>query len=221
MRAGRPYHHGDLDRVIVDATLAWAAREGVAGISLREIARRAGVSHGAPYHHFGDRAGLFTAIAREGFQRLAEAMREAAAAFEDPRQRFEACGRAYVDFATGSKGHFRIMFLAELKQAKVAEASGAAYAVLAQVVAQCQRVGIARQVDPAALTLLGWATAHGLASLLVDGPLARGPKRRRSARASPADEVARALGALLAANTVKRSRSTVSLPERGESPGAR
>lgn len=109
-----PYHHGDLRRAILDATLAWVDEAGAGTVSLREIARRAGVSHGAPYHHFGDRSGVFAAIAEEGYRMLTEAMRAAADAAAGPREAFEACGRAYVEFAVCFKGHFRIMFRPEL-----------------------------------------------------------------------------------------------------------
>src|SRR5690242_14296324 len=97
----RPYHHGDLRRALLDAALAQVAEHGPAALSLREVARRAGVSHAAPAHHFGNKAGLLTAIAAEGYHLLAAAL---AAARE-----FQEQGVAYVLFAVDHPAHFAVM----------------------------------------------------------------------------------------------------------------
>ena len=98
----KPYHHGDLRRVLLDAAVAAIAERGAAALSLRDLARRAGVSHAAPTHHFRDKAGLLTAVAAEGFALLGTALAEA----DD----FAATGVAYVRFATTHPGHFAVMF---------------------------------------------------------------------------------------------------------------
>ena len=72
--SGRPYHHGDLRRALIDAAVGVIEHEGLAALSLRDLARRVGVSHAAPVHHFGDKAGLLTAVAAEGFSKLADAL---------------------------------------------------------------------------------------------------------------------------------------------------
>jgi AcrR family transcriptional regulator len=174
MRRPSTYHHGDLRRVVLEATLALVEQEGVGSLSMREIARRAGVSHGAPYHHFHDKAGVMTAIAEEGFQKLEAALRAGVAESETPRGKFEACGRAYVKFAVSHPAHFRVMFRPELAEPALFSAGAkSAFQVLVEVVAECRREGLGRGVAPGALALTGWSTMHGLASLIVDGPFAK------------------------------------------------
>ncbi|HEX8804061.1 MAG TPA: TetR/AcrR family transcriptional regulator, partial [Acidimicrobiales bacterium] len=108
----RPYHHGNLRRELLDAAAAAIEEGGPAALSLRNLAQRAGVSHAAPAHHFGDRAGLLTALAAEGYQRLADAL-EAAGAGGD----FLEAGLAYVRFATTHPAHFLVMFEPSLYRA--------------------------------------------------------------------------------------------------------
>src|SRR5205809_439421 len=115
MSARASYHHGDLRRTLIDASLALVEEEGIGALSLREVARKAGVTHNAPYHHFPDRGALLAAIAEEGFGRLAQETAAARAAVpDDPLARLTACGQAYVRFAIASPAHFRVMFRPEL-----------------------------------------------------------------------------------------------------------
>ncbi|MEV6591620.1 TetR/AcrR family transcriptional regulator [Streptomyces acidicola] len=104
--AKAPYHHGDLRRAILRAALDVIAADGPSALSLRDLARRAGVSHAAPAHHFKDRTGLLTAIAAEGFELLAAGIREAT----DLRD----AGVRYVRFAREHPAHFQVMFTPEL-----------------------------------------------------------------------------------------------------------
>src|ERR1044072_2548365 len=99
------YHHGDLRRVLIAAALELIAERGPAAVSLRDLARVAGVSHAAPAHHFGDKAGLFTAIAVQGNELLADAL--AGADLED-------MGVRYVRFAAEHPSHFEVMFRPDL-----------------------------------------------------------------------------------------------------------
>src|SRR6478735_1298857 len=101
--ASMGYHHGDLKAAILAQAAALVAERGADGISLRELARAAGVSHAAPAHHFTDRRGLFTALATEGFQLLT-------AALTDSRPKFIDAARAYVRFALDHPGHYAVMF---------------------------------------------------------------------------------------------------------------
>ena len=170
------YHHGDLRRAILDASLSLIEKEGIGALSMREAARRAGATHGAPYHHFADRAAILAALAAEGFELMHGALRAAdERARPDPLRRFRACGDAYFRFAREHTAHFRVMFRPELaspeEHPQVLEASGRAFAVLVEVLLDCQRAGLAPAGDVLPLVLTAWSTAHGLAALWVDGPL--------------------------------------------------
>ncbi|HEX2576599.1 MAG TPA: TetR/AcrR family transcriptional regulator [Aquihabitans sp.] len=108
------YHHGDLPAALRGAAAELLAERGAAGFSLREVARRAGVSHAAPTHHFGDSTGLLTAVAAEGFMHLTLATRAATAEAADPVDRLRALGRAYVRVAVEHPGHCAVMFRSDL-----------------------------------------------------------------------------------------------------------
>ncbi|GIJ77332.1 TetR/AcrR family transcriptional regulator [Micromonospora phaseoli] len=118
MTGTRGYHHGDLRRALLDVAVTAIEESGPAALSLRELARRAGVSHAAPAHHFGDRAGLFTALAVQGFDSLAEALDGAGGELLD-------LGVAYVDFAVRHRAHFEVMFQPDLYRADAAEVRAA------------------------------------------------------------------------------------------------
>lgn len=164
----KPYHHGALRRALIDAALDEVLAVGAAGVSLREIARRAGVSHAAPAHHFGDKTGLFTAIAIEGFRLTTEAIGPAA---QGPFG-FLHGGAAYVRFAAGHPAHFEVMYrpgLYRTDDPDLVFARRAAFAVLDDSAAA---LAAEWQVDDSAgLTLAGWSLAHGLATLLLGGNL--------------------------------------------------
>ncbi|MEV0900849.1 TetR/AcrR family transcriptional regulator [Actinoplanes sp. NPDC049802] len=158
------YHHGNLRRVMLDAALQAIGESGPTGWSLRELARRAGVSHTAPAHHFGDKTGLLTAVAAEGFDLFATALEAAGGDF------FEV-GVAYVRFAVRHRSYFQVMFRPELYRPAdpaVAPARARAGAVLAGG-------GRTLSPDPArdrVATVAAWSTAHGFAELWLSGALA-------------------------------------------------
>ena len=106
----RPYHHGNLRRVLLDSACELIAERGPASLSLREVARRAGVSHAAPAHHFSDKTGLLTAVAAEGWDLLAADLTATAARTAD----FGELGVSYVLFATNRRAHFAVMRTPEL-----------------------------------------------------------------------------------------------------------
>ena len=168
LMTGKPYHHGDLRAALLVAAEEELAERGIEAFSLRSVAKRAGVSHAAPAHHFGDARGLLTALAAEGFRAFlaAQARREALAA-PDPQAQLVAAGLGYVDFALERPTLFRLLWQSErpdFTDNSLGAAAAAAYQHLAdQVVA----VGGRTDADAAAL----WALAHGLADLLVAGRL--------------------------------------------------
>ncbi len=108
------YHHGDLPAALRKATAELVAEKGPSGFSLREVARRAGVSHAAPAHHFGDAQGLLTSLAAEGFGRLADGLHEAAIGVDDAHERLTRCGHAYVRTALAYPGHFAVIFRSDM-----------------------------------------------------------------------------------------------------------
>jgi AcrR family transcriptional regulator len=159
------YHHGDLRRTLVREALALVAEEGIAALTLRAVARRAGVSHGAPYRHFKGLAGLMAAVAAEGFRALEWELRNAPPG-DDPVQ---ALGIAYVAFAVRDPARFRVMFgpetAAKADWPELQEASLQAMAAMQDAVANMEGL---RTDDPAGLLLASWSIVHGLASLLVN-----------------------------------------------------
>ena len=160
----RPYHHGNLRRVLLDAALEEIAADGPNAMSLRGIARHAGVSHAAPAHHFGDKAGVLTAIATEGFTLLGDAVR---AAHEDGG--FLEIGLAYIQFSIDHPAHFEVMFRRDLYRADDPDV------VAAEEVTTRLLYEPAQERFPDASSLLvgiaGWAFVHGFASLWANGNL--------------------------------------------------
>jgi AcrR family transcriptional regulator len=168
----RPYHHGDLRRALVDAALTILERDGAAALSLRAVARTAGVSNAAPYAHFRDKAALLAAVAAVGYRRFAAAMLAEAENLADPRGRFGAIGLGYVAFARANPALFRLMFGPEApapeSEPDLHEAAQASYRVLTDAVAAA---GTADPAAAATAPVRAWALVHGLATLLIDGRL--------------------------------------------------
>ena len=167
------YHHGNLREALLEAALALVAERGLGEISLREVARRAEVSHAAPAHHFGDKAGLLTALATRGFELFGAALRAGAARSTDPEQSFAWTGWAYVMFAAEHRAYFEIMFRPELlhfADPALATAAAGAYQVLTDAVRATHGADLsAEQLELRAID--AWAHVHGLATLWLHGNL--------------------------------------------------
>lgn len=171
------YHHGALREELLNASLRLIAAEGIGAVSLRRVAREAGVSPGAPYHHFTDRAALLAALSEQGFRLLAaEFVAARAAALEAGRTPIEVLGvliRVYVGFAQGHPAYFRLMFRPELfepdKHPSVKAAEDAAEDCLEEAVADCVRASLVAADDADTLAIAAWSLGHGLASLWLDG----------------------------------------------------
>lgn len=172
------YHHGDLRNALIEAALQLVAQKGVAGLTLRETARRVGVSQAAPYRHFTDKNALLLALAEEGFrtmhQQIVEALGRAA---PDTTSRLSAIGVGYVQFAVTHPAHFRIMFGQELARSVASptteQTALAVFQELAAEIVKGQASGFIRQEDPIRLAVACWSIAHGLAAILVEGLLDR------------------------------------------------
>ncbi|OBF18509.1 TetR/AcrR family transcriptional regulator [Mycobacterium sp. ACS4331] len=158
---------------LLEAARTELVEHGRAGISLRAVARRAGVSHAAPKHHFGDRRGLLTAIATEGFEALTTSLRESLAAAPGVEGRLAALGRAYVEFGLHNPAMFDLMFRpTELHtdDPALTSARQRSIGVLNDAVTQLASSDTAPS-GTAELALISWALAHGLVVLARDGAL--------------------------------------------------
>ena len=173
-----PYHHGNLREALLEKATEAIEEDGIGALSLRAVARRAGVSHGAPAHHFSDKTGLLTALATRAMDRfraaLATGVREAGGS---EREKLRAMGRAYVRFATEHPALFRIITSSDFirrDDPAFAASYQSTFDMLKQAVSEAQREGWAQGVDAMALVILSWSTAHGLTTLWLDGALADG-----------------------------------------------
>ena len=180
MTTSRPYHHGDLRRAVLSAAVAAIEESGPAALSLRDLARRAGVSHAAPAHHFGDKAGVLTAIAAEGFDLLADAL---GAAQEEGG--FLETGVAYVRFALEHRAHFEVMYRPDTyhpDDPAVQAARERAGEVLYRGAATVP--GAEGRPDAHLAGVAAWSLVHGFATLWLNGalPTHLGPDAEAAAR---------------------------------------
>ncbi|MGH6819124.1 MAG: TetR/AcrR family transcriptional regulator [Methylovirgula sp.] len=158
------YHHGDLRIALVKAARDILEKEGLEALSLRAVARNAGVSQAAPYHHFADKQALLDAVAAEGFQSLRSAMEVRIAKETEPLARLYASGLGYIAFATENPALFRLMFSELSGDAQLRTARDSAYQVFQDAVAAVAPAGA-----PLAIICLGlWARVHGLAKLILE-----------------------------------------------------
>ncbi|HEX6243772.1 MAG TPA: TetR/AcrR family transcriptional regulator [Polyangiales bacterium] len=159
---------------IVSASTELIEEQGLAALSMREVARRAGVSHQAPYYYFADREAILGAIAEQGFRMLGEHVQQCSIEGEGVQATIVAAGRAYLEFALAHPAHFRVMFRPELvmteRHPNVSGEGVRACDTFYQIVREAVAAGLpANSVD--ALFLLCWSVGHGLACLALDGPL--------------------------------------------------
>ncbi len=176
MPANPTYYQGDLRADLLQAAVEAIDEQGVASLSLREVARRVGVSHAAPAHHFGDKAGLFTALATDSFLRFAHSMVRAVEEQDpnDPLKRLDASGAAYIDFALSNRARFEVMFRPEVLNNDDPEYVAAARLssrLLGDLVRAAQQAGWASDRETEAVVLAMWGVVHGLATLANQGNL--------------------------------------------------
>lgn len=180
MTARAEYHHGNLRRALLDGALALFAQRGRFDFTMRELARAAGVTHNAPYRHFGDRDALLDALAAEGFVLLREQVLAASGpAKDDPRARVARLGEGYVRFASEHPHHFRLMFLRPLAGAspELSRAARASFAPLEEAIEEARSRGMLRAgLRARDVALAAWSLVHGLASLVVGGQLVTSPR---------------------------------------------
>lgn len=160
MAAKKPYHHGHLQEALLEAALQVIAERGANDFTLREVARRAGVSHNAPYRHFADKDELLAAVAKQGFAELNAAMLEAGRREKTPLRRLTGAGLAYVGFALRRPEHFTVMF-----EAAIPQVNEEAFASLMGLVKECQDAGSLPAGDVLRESLREWSMVHGVAKL--------------------------------------------------------
>jgi AcrR family transcriptional regulator len=168
MRSRKPYHHDNLRETLLEAAIALIAEVGPTAFTLREVARRAGVSHNAPYRHFQSRDDLMAAVATQGFKELTQAMLEAAASRSDALERLKCAGLGYVTFALRRPEHFTVMFDAPIFDRKTPESAAAeeqAFTTLLDLVKSCQKTGQLPPGDSRQAALFAWTIVHGIAKL--------------------------------------------------------
>lgn len=169
------YHHGDLVNALLSAAEGLLVQHGPGGLSLREVARVAGVSHTAPYRHFRDKAALLQALARRGFERLHAAVKDAGASVpHGPEQQLIAAGIAYVQLAVNHAEITQLMFGGTTDPAADAAGDSAgrdAFAALQTIIESGISAGVFRQREPSELALVAWTSMHGLAMLVTAGLL--------------------------------------------------
>lgn len=164
----KPYHHGDLSRALVDAALRLIEREGPSALSLRAVAREAGVSPAAPYHHFADKSELLDAVARQGWAALGQEMDRHLALANTPAQKRIAMGVAYVSFSREHPALYRVMGDCSRDQEQMkmtndgSESSG--YVAVRETLS-AESGGKASDIDLELATIAAWAAAHGLSEI--------------------------------------------------------
>lgn len=164
-----PYHHGDLRRALLAAGLRLLEQHGPAEVSLREVARAAGVSHNAPYRHFDSREALLAALAAEGFEALDTAMRQAGEG-KDGLEHLRALGLAYIAFARARPAVYLLMFGPELDMGSFPElqrVAGRSFETLQRAID-----AVAPEETRRAAAVGAWALVHGLSHLIADKQLA-------------------------------------------------
>lgn len=193
----------DVRRRVLDAAVELIERVGLDGLSMREVARAAGVSHQAPYHYFADREAILAALAQEGFVLLGDLLDPVVKAEEPAVDRFVRAGQSYVEFALAHPALFRIMFrpdMVTMEHFPETHACGErCFAIVPELVAECIAEGLPPYPSPEALVVMAWSLPHGLACLLLDGPLLKTLPEHASAEATAAltRDVMTAMRALL------------------------
>jgi len=172
-----PYHHGALRDALLEAAERVLERDGLSGLTLRAVAREAGVSHAAPTHHFRDLTGLVSELAAIGFRQFNTAMAAASAAGTSPMEKAMARARAYVAYAQAHPGMYGLMFRTErldMTRPSLHEAASASFAGLAGAIGASRHEQIheeALSLEQAAAIARAWSLVHGFTMLLLDGRL--------------------------------------------------
>lgn len=176
----KKYHHGDLKNALIKAGIEILSKEGVNGLSLRKVARKAGVSHAAPYAHFTDKQALIAAIALDGHSKIHARIEEVEAAYpNDPLKQLVQSAWAYMQFGLESPAHYKITFSGLIENEKnfpeLVQVSRHSLLALQKIITDCQTAGILSEskyeTEVVAITL--WGLIHGLVSLVIDDQISK------------------------------------------------
>jgi AcrR family transcriptional regulator len=183
----KTYHHGDLKNALIKAGVEILAKEGVSGLSLRKVAKRAGVSHAAPYAHFVDKQALIAAISTEGFRQLYERVSAVAEEYKaKPSRQLVEAAWTYLQFAMDDRDRFKVMFSGVLEKEKeypefVAE-SQRNFQLVKMIVEANQATGVLRSGPSDLAALSAWGIVHGFIMLLLEGQISHTILERASLR---------------------------------------
>jgi AcrR family transcriptional regulator len=173
MSSKNSYHHGNLRQALMDAALVCIREKGADKLSLRALAREVGVSQAAPYRHFEDKVALLSALASDGFERLAGSMEVLMGDIKlDPLAAFQRAGQAYVEFAQQNPETYRLMYImkaADFDDNEMAACHTSAFHLLEQTVDAGLASGAFKAASKDAIVLAAWSMAHGYAQLVIDG----------------------------------------------------
>lgn len=168
-KAKAAYHHGDLRQTLLTSAFKLVEKEGLENLSIRKLARAAGVTHAAPYAHFKDKEGIVAALKGEAFQSLYDTLAKASAEEKSAKAKLLSLGRAYVGFQMKYPSKFQIMFRSPLERADETRADVKIGILIFDLLAKAMESFVGKNARAHALT--AWALVHGLVSLWIDGPL--------------------------------------------------
>ena len=170
----KTYHHGDLKNALINAGIKILAENGIKGLSLREVARQAGVTHSAPYAHFTDKQSLIAAIATDGHQKIYDRVITIKKKFpNDPLRQFIEVAWAYVSFGFEEPDHFKITYSASVEREReypaLVEITSKSFEELRQLVICCQAAGLIEEGEPDLVAVSVWGFVHGFVNLIQEG----------------------------------------------------
>ena len=169
----KKYHHGDLKNALIEAGIEILAKDGLGALSLREVARQAGVSHTAPYAHYADKQALIAAIATAGYKKLYARLADVVQQYQaSPARQLVEAGWAYLEFAFDEPDHFKITFSGVVEKEKdypaFVEISQKSFKLVVEIIEACQQTGILPTGSSDLMAVSVWSMLHGLASLILE-----------------------------------------------------
>ena len=172
------YHHGDLKNALIQAGIEVLSQDGISALSLRKVARVAGVSHAAPYAHFADKQALIAAISTAGYTRLYEQLAAVIEEFEsDPVQQLIEAAWTYTEFAITETDHFKIItsdvVAKEQDYPELVAITHQSFELLVQIAENCQKAGILREGPAEMMAISVWSAIHGLVTLVLERQVSR------------------------------------------------